>query len=231
MRKLVITLLVVVGLLVALDRVGLLVAERAVATEARTSGGLAVDPAVKIKGFPFLTQALRGSYDEVEVSAHGIMRGGVTLRSFTADLRDVQVPFADAVKRQLAQVPVSRLTATAVIAYADISFARGVDRKLVVAPSGDGLVRVTGSVSVLGETLSATALSSVRLDGRTVVVTAKRFEVGGKAADAALASALAGRLDLRVPVGALPYGLVLTGLTITKDGIVLTAEAGPTILR
>ena len=226
-----ITLLVVVGLLVALDRVGLMVAERAVATEARTSGGLAADPAVKIKGFPFLTQALRGSYDEVEVSAHGIMRGGVTLRSFTADLRDVQVPVADAVKRQLAQVPVSRLTATAVIAYADIASARGVDRKLVVAPSGDGLVRVTGSVSVLGETLSATALSSVRLDGRTVVVTARRFEVGGKAADAALASALAGRLDLRVPVGALPYGLVLTGLTITKDGIVLTAEAGPTILR
>ena len=37
-------------------------------------------------------------------------------------------------------------------------------------------------------------------------------------------------LDLRVPVGRLPYGLKLTGLTTDDHGVLITAKAGVTVL-
>ena len=226
MRKLLVALVVLGALLVGLDRVGLMLAERAVADKARTSGGLAAAPDVRIAGFPFLTQVLRGSLDDVRVSARDVRRGDLRLTAFTAELHDVQIPLRDAVRGQVAAVPVSAIDATALLGYADLAAAQG--RGLVLSFADNGMVRVTGKVTVLGRSVSGSAVSSVRLDGRTIVVTAQRVEVGGASVSTAV---LGGRLDLRVPVGALPYGLVLTGLTAGPDGIRLTARSGPTILR
>ena len=226
MRKLLVTLVVLGALFVGLDRVALVLAERAVAAQAQTSGGLATAPDVAIAGFPFLTQVLRGSLDDVRVSAADVRRGDARLTSFAAELRDVQVSLSDAVGGRITAVPVSAITATALLSYADLAAAHG--RGLVVTSAGDGLVRVTGTVTVLGRSVSASAVSSVRLDGRFVVVTAQRIEVGGGSVGTA---GLGGRLDLRVPIGTLPYGLLLTGLTADAGGLTLTARSGPTILR
>ena len=50
------------------DRIACGVAEDRVATELAAAGGLAGTPEVEITGFPFLTQAVGGSYDEVRIS-------------------------------------------------------------------------------------------------------------------------------------------------------------------
>lgn len=226
MRKLLVTLCVLGALLVGVDRVGLVLAERAVATQARTAGGLATAPDVVIAGFPFLTQVLRGSFDDVRVSAHDVQRGAVRLTSLVAELHDVALPLGDAVRGQVTAVPVSGITATALLSYADLAAAQG--RGLVLTAAGAGLVRVTGQVTVLGRSVSGSAVSSVRLDGRSIVVTAQRIEVGGMSVGTA---GFGGRLDLRVAIGSLPYGLVLTGLTADAAGVTLTARSGPTILR
>ena len=226
MTKLIVTLGVLAALLVGVDRVALVLVERAVATQAATSGGLATAPDVTIAGFPFLTQVLRGSFDDVRVSASDVRRGQVRLTSLVAELHDVQVPLGDAVRGQVSAAPVSGITATALLGYADLAAASG--RDLALTSAGAGLVRVTGQVTVLGRSVSGSAVSSVRLDGRTVVVTAQRIEVGG----ATVATAgFGGRLDLRVPIASLPYDLVLTGLTAGAAGVTLTARSGPTVLR
>jgi len=47
----------------------------------------------------------------------------------------------------------------------------------------------------------------------------------------ATSSALAGALDVRVPLGRLPYGLRVTGVTVTPAGLFVSAWTGPTVLQ
>ena len=227
--KVVWTLVLLVLLLVAADRVALVVAEREVATQLQASGDLSARPSVSIKGIPFLTQAIGGVYDEVEVRAEDVTAGNGRLSEFSASLAGVQVPLSDALSGSVSSVPVSSLTATVLLSYADLT-SRLADRRLTVSPGPRGLVRVTGSVTVLGRTVSASALSSVTLSGTSVVVTAERFEVGARPADRVLTAALGKRLDFTARIGELPYGLRLTGVTIQPAGVVATASAKDTVL-
>lgn len=222
-------LLVLAGLLVAADRLAVRAVEDAVATRLATAGGLTATPEVDVRGTPFLTQAVRGRYDDVAVRAVDVPVGDLRFSRFEAQLRGLEVPLSDAVRGDVQQVPVEALAGRAVLSYEQLSSAVA-DRGLRVSSAGDGRARVTGSVRVLGRTLEASAVSTAVLEGSTVVVTAERFEVGAAAADAVLSRALGNRLDLRVDIGSLPYGLQLTGLTAGAEGVVLTASATDTVL-
>ena len=228
MRRLTVTLLVLlVGLLVA-DRAAAFAASRVVASQARTAGGLLSTPDVDIEGFPFLTQALRGRYDRVVVAAQGVPAGEVELERLDATLSGVRVPLGDVLSGSLATIPVDAVEARALVPYDQLSERAGASRR-VVTPDGD-MVRVTGAVDVLGRTLSAVAISRVELVEGDIVVTAESFEVGNQAADRLVTRALRDRLDLRVPIGTLPYGLDLTGVRVQPDGVVVLATATDTAL-
>jgi hypothetical protein len=223
------TLLVLVALAVGADRLSLVIAERQVASKLQTFGGLSSTPDVTIHGFPFLTQAVSGDYSDVEVAASGVTAGGARLSKLAVALHGLHVPLSDAVSGSVTSAPVDRVDATVLLSYADLQ-AQLRDRRLTVAPAGDKL-RVTGSVTVLGKTVSASALSTVRLRGTTVVVTATSFEVGNGAADAVLTKALAGRLDFVTRIGRLPYGLQPTGVRVTPAGVRATAAAKGVVLH
>lgn len=228
MRKLLAVLLGIVLAVVA-DRLAVRAVQDAVATRVQAAGALPTAPSVEVGGFPFLTQALRGRYDDVVVRASDVPAGTLTVEQFSAQLRGVQVPLRAAVQGAVTSVPVDGLTARAVLTYAAMTAAVA-DRGLRVGPAGGGLVRVTGTLRVLGRELEASAVSRATVEGGEVVVTAERFEVGSTTADALVSRALGDRLDVRVPVGQLPYGLALTGVRVGGDGIVLDAEAGATVL-
>lgn len=228
MRKTVTTLLVLLVVLIAADRIGVLVAQRAVAAQLRSSGELSVQPDVSIKGVPFLTQALRGRYSSIEVRARDVTAGGSRFSTFDASLAGVRLPLTSVLSGSVTSVPVEELSSTVVLSYDDLQ-QRLAKRRLVLAPAGD-LLRVTGSVTVLGRTVSASALSRVRLSGTDVLVTAERFEVGAKPADRVLTAALGKRLDFRARIGALPYGLKLTGVAVRPDGVEAVAAARNTTL-
>ncbi|MDT7570653.1 MAG: hypothetical protein QOE05_827 [Actinomycetota bacterium] len=229
MRGLLYTVVSVVVLAVAADRISLVLTERAVAAQLQTSGGLSIRPDVSIHGIPFLSQAIAGKYDEVDVSASEVTAGGGRLSKLDVTLRGVHVPLSDALSGSVDAVPVDGLRATVLLSYADMSKQLR-DRGLTVSPAGDQ-VRVSGSVQVLGRTITASAVSSVVLSGASVVVTAKRFEVGNAMADRAVTAALARRFDFVIRVGQLPYGLTLSTLAVRPNGVVATANAGPTTLR
>lgn len=227
---LLVVLLVLVALVVAADRVAAAAADRAIATRLAAAAGLAARPQVDVRGFPFLTQAVRGRYDDVAVQASGVPAGTLRMQSFSARLQGVSVPLRTALSGSVTEVPVDRIDATALVGYPDLS-ARLADRGLSVTAAPGGLVRVTGRVSVLGRTLEASALSRPRRQGAEIVVTAERFEVGSTAADAVLSRALGSRLDFRLTLGALPFGLRLTSLAAGPDGVTLQASATGAVLR
>jgi len=94
MRKLVIALLVLVGLLVAADFGAAAVAESAVSRQMREQLKLPDDPSVRINGFPFLTQALFGHYGNVHVEASRISYGKFQQLQVSAELNDVTAPLS-----------------------------------------------------------------------------------------------------------------------------------------
>ena len=227
MRKLLVALLVLALLLVVGDRVGATMAERAVARELAGSG-LGGEPAVDIRGTPFLTQALAGRYDEVVVMAQDVPAGELRFSEFEATLRGLQVPLSQALSGDVASVPVDVLEARALVPYDELAQRSGA-ADVTVEPVGDR-VRVTGRVEVLGRTLMAATLSRVELDGSDVVVTAESFDVGNQTLSAVLTRALTGKLDLRLPIEGLPYGLEPIALEVTPGGILVDASAADTVL-
>jgi len=228
MRKLLVLLVVLLALAVAADRLGVRLAQTAIADQLQRSAGLTTKPTVTIDGVPFLTQALSGRYERIEVGATDLRRGGVHVTSLRADLTGLQVPLGEALRGDVTRIQVSGVTATALVTYADLAHSSGLVGVTITAT--DGEVKVTGRITVRGRSVTATALSRVALRGRNIAVTARSIRVLGQSSPALL-NALTGRLDLLVPVGTLPYGLSLTGLSVTQEGLLLQANSGPTVLR
>lgn len=229
MRRLLSVLLVLLVLTAVADRVGALLAGRVVAGQLQSAAGLPEQPDVDIRGVPFLTQALAGRYERVEVRATGVPAGELTVTELTATLTGAQVPLEDVLSGAVEEVPVEVIEAQVLLSY-DVLSRRSGDRQLTVRPDGDR-VRVQGSVRVLGQTLAATAVSTVTVEGGALVVSAQEFEVGNEAADAALTRALRGRFDLRIPVSDLPYGLRLQSIAVQSDGVALSALARDVVLK
>ena len=227
MRKL-LALLLLLLLLVVADRSAAAFAGRTLATELQRSAGLAARPSVAVDGFPFLTQATAGRYGRIEVVADDVPAGDTTVARLDAVLTGVRVPLSQVLSGAVTQVPVDGVDARAVLGYDALSRSSG-SRRLTAEAAGDR-VRVRGEVEVLGQRLAAAAVSTVALEGDDVVVAAQSFEVGNRVADALLTVALRDRLDLRLSVRDLPYGLRVDAVTVEPAGVVVRATARDTVL-
>ena len=222
-------LLVLLVLLFVADRVALGLSEKAVAQRVQMTAGLAEPPDVEIRGIPFLTQAVRGRYADVVVRADRVTAGTLPVDAFVAELTGVQIPLSDVVQDRANPVPVDTLDARALLPYSTITAAVA-DRGLSVAPAGDGRVRVTGTLRLRGRDVEVAAVSRAELDGGSVFLTPERFETGLELADDVLTRLLGDRLDVRVPVQELPYGLQVTGLRVVDEGVVLEAVSDGAVL-
>jgi hypothetical protein len=228
-RRLLFALVAMGLLLVVADRVGASVAERAVASDLQASG-LGGDPVVDIHGVPFLTQALRGRYEQIVVTARDVPAGEVRFAEFEATLIGAQVSVSQALRAGAGAVPVDALRARALVPYDELG-RRSEATDVRVEPAAEpDRVRVTGSVEVLSRTLSVATVSRVELDRGEVLVTAESVDVGNDAVSGALSRALEGKLDLRLPIEDLPYGLVPSGLEVTPRGIRVDAFATQTVI-
>jgi len=223
-KKLLVAGALLLVLLAAADRVAVVVADRALATQLDSE--LGTTPTVHVRGFPFLTQALAGRYRDIELTAPQVTRSGLALTDLSASLRGVQVPLSAALGGRVTSVPVDHLSIAAVVPYASLqSRAQG----LTLAQSGDG-VRVSGSITVLGRNLAASALATLALDGSTLVLRATGIQVDGVPVAGRVASALTGRLDLRIDLSDLPYGVRVTSVRATPGGVAVTGTATGTVL-
>jgi hypothetical protein len=212
MRRAVVVVAVILGLLVVADRVAVLAADNVVAARIQTDQNLSQRPDVSIHGFPFLTQALAGRYDDVTLTLHDLHDTAVPVRTLTVDLRGVHVPLGAVTSQHLSRVPVDRATATVLLSFAGLNSYLG-DKHLVVSGGADGQITVTGSATVLGKTVSATGSGRIEVRGSDLVVT-----VGHG-------------LDFTVPLSGLPFRIALVDAKATKAGIVVQATASGLVLH
>jgi uncharacterized protein (AIM24 family) len=85
-------------------------------------------------------------------------------------------------------------------------------------------------VEVLGRQVSASALSRLTVDDGAVVVTAESVDVGSDVASRLATRAVEGRFDVRIELGALPYGLQVESVEVRPDGLAVDARATDSVL-
>jgi hypothetical protein len=226
-RTLLVVLLLLVGLVLGADRIGEEVAEDQVARVVAERAGLAGAPELEFGGFPFLTQAVAGRYEDVRVSLSGADLGQPEGTSADVSLQGVQVALSDVLSGSVQQVPVERVDGTATLSY-DL-LAAEVGPGTTLSREGDGL-RVETTVEVAGQTVPLTATGTVRLDEDTLVVDVEDASTAGVDAPDLFVDQVSDALDLRYGIPDLPFGLQVTGVTTGDDGVRVAVSATDTVL-
>lgn len=216
-RRLGITLLVVLVLLVGLgviaDRVAVAAAERLAATKVEQSLDVSGTPQIDIHGFPFLTQALDGTLDEVTAHADAITLDGTPLDDVDVTARGVSTRAPYSVQHAV----VTGALGTAAMEQL-VTEHTGV--AVTLAAEGEQLV-ATGNA--LGLPWSAHLVP--RAEGGEIRVEVARVQFGGVEVSAAsLPGGLGSMLsDLAIPIDGLPQGVTVTDVTVIETGVRLTA--------
>lgn len=121
MRGLLITVLVLVAIAVGADFGARAIAENRVGAALQQSLDLPTPPSVDIRGFPFLTQAAHGRYDDVGLSAPGIRFGELRDLTLTADLHGVSLPLQNLISARVTSIPTETVTAGAEVSPVDLA--------------------------------------------------------------------------------------------------------------
>ncbi|MBA8827261.1 hypothetical protein FHX42_004645 [Saccharopolyspora lacisalsi] len=157
-KKLAITLAVVVALLVGADFSAAAIAEHQVSRKMRTQLKLAHAPAVRINGFPFLTQATSGDFHDVSIKAKGVRVDELTEVGVRAHLYHARVSTSALMAGKADELQVDEVVGRLRLKASDIGRFIGIgDLNIAPAPanalrdsSGGSDNSVTGSDSGSG---------------------------------------------------------------------------------
>lgn len=208
-----------------LDRLIRVGAQSVVARAVQTQTGVAQRPTVKIDATVFVWEAVRGRYDQISIDVHGINTDSLRIADVQAVARGVHVSFHDVLVRDFQQVVIERTDETAYLRYGDINdYLKAIGRRVKLAPGKrPGEVKVTGTVTVLGRDISASADAKVNAGpGRLDIVPAS-VDSGLSGLDSASRAVLGQALTVRIPLSALPFGQKLTGIDVRSGDIVVHA--------
>ena len=195
---------------------------------------LSQPPEVDLHGFPFLTQALAGRYDDVELTGTGIRYGQLRDLTLSARLHGVTVPPDALLAGRVTTIPTNSVDAEARVGADDLGRLLRLD-DVTVAPADAGdatsAIRLTSTVTVSGRSVPVTATASARLRGSRVTLALRDVQPGGAAGSGAagrvVAAAVRARLGSSVTVdtGPLPFGIRPTGVRAEEGALVLSGTA------
>jgi len=229
MRRLLIVLVVLAALLVAADRVGVVVAQNRLASEIQQQLELDAKPDVSIRGIPFLTQAIRGTYKDIRVQLPDVDAGDVQDLSVNARLQGAHVSLSDALGGNVDRIPVDQISGTLLIPYDQLARASGISG-LTITREGDSL-RLTGSVQVLGRSIKAEAVGRVEVNDGRIAINAEQATVAGIPVPEAVLDEAARLLSFRVQPQNLPLNLRITAVHLTDTGLLVDAVSDDVVLR
>lgn len=218
LRTLLIIVVILGGLFAIADRLLLNYAESEAADKIKARQGLSGTTEVSIQGFPFVTQVAAKELERVDVTVHDISTSTnghkVVISDMSAALHDVRL------EDNYSRATAATATGTVRISYADLTKASGED--VVLSYGGDGKVKVTGTVSILGRPLSRSVVSTVSLvNGDTIRVRADKVPGEGIPG---LEEMIRQRTDFDRKISGLPAGMKLQKVEVASDGIVISLE-------
>ncbi|ROO91100.1 DUF2993 family protein [Actinocorallia herbida] len=224
MRKVLLVLLVLVlaGAFGA-DRFAESRAEAEIARQVAVQYRLTNEPAVSFGGFPFLTQALSGKYDSVDVAIGDYTDQGITLQDVDVRLEGLNAPLADLVNGDSSSLTADRAVASAVIPYGVVQkqlAARGVTS---VSQSADGNVLAKGTYQapIIGE-VPIDLIVSLKVTAKGVAIVPEKVTAVGVQVPLA---AVKDMFTYTIPIAGLPLGAKITAVSPVADGLRVTGEA------
>jgi DUF2993 family protein len=215
-RRIVIGVVLLALVLIVIDRGACWVAERQVASRLQSSQQLPATPTVRITGFPFLSQLARRHFTDVKISADGLDLQGsgraVRISHLDADLRDVKP------SRNLNSATVKSGTGIATISYPDLSTTTG----LAMSYGGNGQIKATKSITVLGQTLSGSVTATVSVQGDNLIITGTDAQFGDVTVPQQATDLLLKLVNRPIPMTGLPAGLKISSVVATEQGLVVS---------
>lgn len=202
-------------------------AESVLARAVQERTGVLQPPEVEVHGSPVLLQALRGRYDDVEVDVDTLSSGPVRLRDVHAELSGVYLSFHDLLDGNTDRVYVERSAEQALLSYDDLDrYLRFTGRPLDAEPAGDGRLRLTGTVDVLGGARPVSALARVAAEEGALLVRPEELRTPVPL-DGVEEALLTQRFTFPVPLDPLLFEDRGVEVTVQPDGLAIrTAGSG-----
>ncbi|WP_208298647.1 DUF2993 domain-containing protein [Streptomyces liangshanensis] len=237
MRALRILLILVVifgGLFVAADRAAVYFAQGQVADKIRTSQGLSSTPTVSIKGFPFLTQVVGSSLDQVDISMGSL---DATAEGQTVKVTDVHAELRDVtIDSSFSSATAGQASGSARVSYADL--ARTAPKGATIGYAGaeraaKGQVKISGPATdiLAGADIPVPDVVAGALQGQDITVYCTAALKGGNTATfqavevgdlpiPGLDDQIKGLVDsYDLKIDGLPSSITLDKVTATEEGL------------
>jgi hypothetical protein len=235
-----VVLAVLAALLVGADRLAAHIAADRIATAVQTDAHLPHKPKVDVHGFPFLTQAARGRYDRIQVTATdvfgsvtGIAHGAAEDGSVTTvDFDGVHIPPSAALAANVHDIPVDHVKGAVAVSFADVEAASHVPGLRVHPVAGHpDQASIDESVSVAGLAVQAGVVAAVSVSGNTITLKAVDVQLPANVTlPAAVSDEIRAHAGFSVKVPGLPSGVRLTGVAVGGSGVTATVQADNIVL-
>ncbi|WP_181779654.1 LmeA family phospholipid-binding protein [Pseudonocardia pini] len=252
LKRLIVAVLVLAGVLVAADYAAAAAAESVVSRQLRDRLGLADDPNVRINGFPFLTQAVAGEYGSIELTAERLKVGDLQSVQLRAQLRDVEAPLSGLLGSGTPGLRVGTAEGSVRVGTDDLGrmlpgverlSLGNVDANGIAEAIGDGadpamraldpesVARIAGDVPLGSETESVVVLAELQVaDGTMRIVPRDVRSSSGDALPEPAAALVRETFALRVDPGGLPLGVVPTELQVRDGSLEISGETADVVI-
>ena len=187
-------------------------------------------PTVRLHGTPFLTQALRGRYTDIEVSGGGLQVGEMAGATLDAHLFNALLPPRELLGRRATELPCERVEGRIVLPYGELARVSRIpglsltyERDRLVAsaslpvPGINQLARVSGEAELI-------------LDGG-LWLRVRGLSVAGISLPGLVLNQLMPSLNVPIPLPELPYGLRLEELKPVASGLIVSGSADQVVFK
>lgn len=223
MRKaLLVILILLIGGVIAADRIGVRVAQDEIGKQIASQYGLQRQPDVSIHGIPFLTQAIGGEYKRIEIGLGDWSQRGVTVNDVKVEMRGVKAPLSDVANGNSSQITVKTANASGIAPFSVIKQQAPKEVQGISANGSDLQVDLAGSLA--GFPLRGTAVVSVKPTAQGIAVTPVSVGSGGGGPQIPVQT-LQRRLSWTIPLRNLPIGSRISDIDVTDKGLRITATA------
>ncbi|MCY9786163.1 DUF2993 domain-containing protein [Nocardiopsis sp. EMB25] len=218
MRKFLVVLLLLLGVVAVVADVALRgVAEDMVSERMAERLDMAEEPDVAIGGWAFLPQAVTGDYSQITITADSAAMAGVTVEQIEASASDVRAPLSELLDQP--DVVAGTVDGSFVVPYS--YFSAHLPEGMTVTTEG-GEPRIIGELALpeLGLSTSVSAGGEFTVEGDTVRLTPVDVQLGDTPID--VGSMVEGMLSFSVQAPELPFGLTVTDMEATSNGLRIT---------
>jgi hypothetical protein len=221
MRKVLLVLVILLaGGVVVADRVGVKVAQDEIAKQVAAQYNLSRKPGVSIHGFPFLTQAIGGEYEQIDVNIGDWTQQDITVSDLKIELTGLKAPLSEVIRGDNSNMTARTATASAIVPY-DVIKKRAPKGVNGISAEGKDL-KLQGTFAFLGVNADVTTVVSVKATPQGIALTPQSVQTG---AGSIPISVLQQRLTFTVPVSNLPIGSRISKIEVTPTGLRVAATA------